>query len=198
MFRSKRSADDFAAEIKAHLELEADQLRDEGLNTEAARRQAYRAFGSVRAAQESFYIRGRLVWLDNLFRDLQFAARQIRRSPGFTFTAVLILTLGIAANVIVFGLLQGVVLAPLDVPRPDRVVTFAPQDGAYPIAAFPEVRGDDKPRIGYIFLMAPGLDITKAGPDPIFCKSDHSLSFAHFLLDIVRAAFGNTGTAGLG
>src|SRR6516225_1960909 len=64
----------------------------------------------------------------------------MRRSPGFAMTAVLILALGIAANVIVFGVLQAMILQPLDVPNPDRVMTFAPQVSDYPIFSYPEVR----------------------------------------------------------
>jgi len=75
-----------------------------------------------------------------LLQDVRFALRQMRRSPGFAITAVLILSLGIAANVIVFGVLQAMILQPLDVPNPDRVMTFAPHAGDYPIFAYPEVR----------------------------------------------------------
>jgi len=75
-----------------------------------------------------------------LLQDLRFAVRQMRRSPGFAATAVLILTLGIAANVIVFGVLQAMILQPLDVPNPDRVMTFAPHVADYPIFSYPEVR----------------------------------------------------------
>jgi predicted permease len=75
-----------------------------------------------------------------LLQDLRFAIRQMRRSPGFAITAVLILALGIAANVIVFGVLQALILEPLDVPHPDRVVTFANREQGYPIYSYPEVR----------------------------------------------------------
>ena len=57
MFRRKRSAEDFAEEIKAHLELEADELQREGLSEDEARWKARRKFGNVRAAQERFYMR---------------------------------------------------------------------------------------------------------------------------------------------
>ncbi len=84
MFRRKRSAEDFAEEIKAHLELEADELRREGLSQEEARWKARREFGSVGAAQERFYLKDRWAWLDKLVRDLrygfQFAARRARVS----------------------------------------------------------------------------------------------------------------------
>ena len=78
--------------------------------------------------------------MSTLLQDLRLALRQMRRSPGFAITAVLILALGIAANVIVFGVLQGMILRPLDVPNPDRVMTFAPHVADYPIFAYPEVR----------------------------------------------------------
>ncbi len=78
--------------------------------------------------------------MTTLLQDLRLALRQMRRSPGFTMTAVLVLALGIAANVIVFGVLQAMILKPLDVPDPDRVMTFAPHVADYPIFAYPEVR----------------------------------------------------------
>ena len=78
--------------------------------------------------------------MNTLLQDLRFALRHLRRSPGFAVTAVLILALGIAANVIVFGVLQTMILQPLDAPRADRVVTFANRAGGYPIYSYPEVR----------------------------------------------------------
>ena len=78
--------------------------------------------------------------MNTVLQDLRFALRQVRRSPGFTATAVFILALGIAANVIVFGVLRSVILQPLDIPRPDRVVTFAPRVSGFPNFSYPEVR----------------------------------------------------------
>jgi len=78
--------------------------------------------------------------MTSLLQDLRLALRQMRRSPGFATTAVLILAIGIAANVIVIGILQLMILRPLDVPNPDRVMTFAPHVADYPIFAYPEVR----------------------------------------------------------
>ena len=78
--------------------------------------------------------------MTSLLQDLRLALRQMRRSPGFAVTAILILAIGIAANVIVVGILQLMILRPLDVPNPDRVMTFAPHVADYPIFAYPEVR----------------------------------------------------------
>jgi predicted permease len=78
--------------------------------------------------------------MTTLLQDLRFALRQMWHSPGFAFTAVLTLALGIAANVIVFGVLQAVVLRPIDVPHADRVMTLAHTNQTYPIFSYPEVR----------------------------------------------------------
>jgi predicted permease len=78
--------------------------------------------------------------MKNLLLDLRLAVRQLRRSPGFVFSAVLILALGIAANVIVFGVLQGLILQPLNVPHPERVKQLARTSEAFPMFGFPEVR----------------------------------------------------------
>ena len=78
--------------------------------------------------------------MTSLLQDLRFALRQLRRSPGFALTAVFTLALGIAANVIVFGVLQALVLRPIDVPHPDRVMTLAHRDQPYPFFSYPEVR----------------------------------------------------------
>ena len=122
MFERKRSAEDFAEELQAHIELEAEELRREGLSEEEARRQARRKFGSVRREQERFYMQGRWVWLDKWLRDLKHAFRSLMESPGFTITAVVTLALGMGANTAVFSVMNAVLLRSLPVADADRVV----------------------------------------------------------------------------
>jgi predicted permease len=78
--------------------------------------------------------------MTSLFQDLRLALRQMRRSPGFAMTAIVILAIGIAANVIVIGVLQLMILKPLDIPNSDRVMTFAPHVADYPVFSYPEIR----------------------------------------------------------
>jgi predicted permease len=122
MFERKRSAKDFADEIKAHLEFEADDLQSEGLSDAEARRKARLEFGNVTAAQERFYVKGRWVGLEKVLRDVRFALRSLRQSPGFTATAILTLALGVGANTAVFSVMNAVLLRSLPVSDPDRVV----------------------------------------------------------------------------
>ena len=123
MFKRERSTEDFAEEIKAHLELEADELKCEGLSEDEARRKARLEFGNVRAAQERFYLRNRVAWLDNLVRDMKFAIRQLVRNPGFSFTAILVLALGIGACVAIFGFVDAALLEPLPYVNPDQLMS---------------------------------------------------------------------------
>jgi macrolide transport system ATP-binding/permease protein len=107
----KRKPSDFRAEIEAHLRLEADQLRAEGLNPAEAETAARRAFGNRTRAEEQFYESGRWMFWDQLARDLRFGARVLAKDPRFSTLAVLGLALGIAVSTAVFTLINATLQA---------------------------------------------------------------------------------------
>lgn len=136
--RSQMNAE-MEEELRSHIQHRADDLERSGLpRAEAERRARIEFGGQVRYKEECREAAGGTL-VESLLQDVRFALRQMRRSPGFACTAVLILTLGIAANVIVFGVLQALVLRQLDLPHADRVMTLQPKDGG-PFLSYPEVR----------------------------------------------------------
>jgi predicted permease len=102
----KRKQSDFNAEIEAHIELEAERLREDGLTPEEAREAALRTFGNRTLAEERFYESGRWMFLDNLFRDVRFAARVLMKDARFSVLAILGLALGIGLSTSIFALIN--------------------------------------------------------------------------------------------
>lgn len=126
-FRRKRSSRDFEAEIEAHLQLEADALAEQGLGGEQARSAAHRAFGNTASAQERFWEATHWVGLDAFWRDVRYATRCLRKTPSFTLTAIITLAVAIAANAVVFGALNAVILRPLNVPQAQTLYALQPR-----------------------------------------------------------------------
>ena len=116
MFRRRQRTDtDFSEELRAHLELEADRLREQGFSDEDARAIAHRNLGNIMNIEERFYEAGRRMWLDHVWQDLRYASRQLRGNKAFTLVCVLTLALGIGANTAVFTLVHAVMLKSLPV-----------------------------------------------------------------------------------
>ena len=121
-----RPDDDLDREIRAHLELDAEERRADGVPPEEADYAARRAFGNVTRVKEASHEQAHLVTLERVVQDVRYACRQIRRAPGFAAAAMLTLGLGIGVNTIVFTLLNSLALRPMPVHDPARLVRIYP------------------------------------------------------------------------
>lgn len=125
MFRRKRTASDFSAEIEAHLQNESERLQELGLGEEEARDAARQAFGNLMRAEERFYESGRWLWWDHFWQDLRFGLRMLVRNPGFAAVAVLTLALGVAINATMFSMVSAFLLRRPPVREPNRILVVS-------------------------------------------------------------------------
>jgi macrolide transport system ATP-binding/permease protein len=122
VFPNKRRERELGDEIEAHLQMHiADNLRA-GMTPERARRDALLKLGGIESTKQIYCERSTIPFLENLLRDVRFAVRQLRKSPGFTSTAVLMLALGICASVSIFAFVDAAPIKPLPYKNPARLV----------------------------------------------------------------------------
>jgi len=121
-WQNKKRDADLERELRSDLELEEEEQREGGVAEVEARYAALRAFGNPTLIREQTLAVWSLNWLESPARDLRFSLRTLCRTPGFSIIAILVMALGIGANVALFTVVRGVLLKPLPFDDPDHLV----------------------------------------------------------------------------
>src|SRR5579872_3399974 len=120
-FGFRRRNRELQEEIDAHLQMAIADRVERGEAEEAARQAAAREFGNILLVQDVTRQMWGGGWFEQLDRDLRYALRQLRKSPGFTITATAMLAVAICANSTVFSWIDGTMLRPIPESEERRV-----------------------------------------------------------------------------
>jgi len=121
LFHREQVADDVDQELRAHIQLRADDLERSGMDRAEAERQAHIEFGGQQRFKEECHEALGGNFLETVINDLRYAVRVLRKSPGFTFAGVFTLALAIGANAVVFSVMNAFLLHPFNLPHSDRL-----------------------------------------------------------------------------
>ena len=133
--RRTQFEDSMTEEVRFHLEQYAADLRRAGVPEQEALRQARVAFGSLDVVMDDCRQARGLRLVDDLRRELAYAARVLRKTPGITITALATLALCLGANLTIFAAVQSILLRPLPFPTSDRLMLVF---NTYPKAGVPD------------------------------------------------------------
>lgn len=175
VFRPNRLATDLDDELAFHVAERIDELVASGMSPGEARAEALRRFGNYPLQRERARDMDVAGWLDSVFADFRYAARQLRLGPGFACVAVLSLALGIGANAAIFQLINVLRLRSLPVERPAELVSvdtdpefyrvgwISGRHTAFTYAQLTELRREGRAFSGLLAFGTARFNLTRSG-----------------------------------
>src|SRR5580692_9617645 len=131
LLRRDSAEKELGSELRFHIERQVEENIAAGMTAQEARRAAVREFGGVEQVKEDCRDTRRANYVENLIKDTRYGFRMLRKSPSFTFFAVAVLALGIAANSAIFSIADNVLVRPLPYRDSDRLVMVWEDASAY-------------------------------------------------------------------
>jgi predicted permease len=122
LFHKRRQDADLEEELASHLEMLAEQNVERGMTPKEARRVARVELGGAEQIKEAVRDQRGVPLLESLWQDIRFGRRMLRKNRGFTATAILTLAIGIGANTAIFSMVNWLILRPLPIYQPNKVV----------------------------------------------------------------------------
>jgi predicted permease len=171
-FRHAPEDADMEEELRLHLEMAAENLQRRGLPRAQALREARLQAGGIAQAMEQRRDQRGLPWLEDLFQDVRFGARTMRRNPMFTVVALVTVALAIGANTAIFSLVDPLLFRDLPVRDPGSLVQFTWQEPGDPplnnssLADYERYR-DRNTVFSDMFGVAPLATEPRPGEDPM-------------------------------
>jgi predicted permease len=161
LFQRARWNTEMEDELRSHIQHRADDLERSGLARAEAERRARIEFGGYERYRQESYEAGGNHFFERLLQDVRFGLRVLAKSPGFTVVAVLTLALAIGANAVVFSMLNGLVLRPLNVPHAKSLAMI--EQRGVPMQSYPDYLDLRERNRSFVDLIA--YQITRAGLD---------------------------------
>src|SRR5947209_1285124 len=130
LFQKRKLDTEMDQEMRSHIEMQTQENLDAGMNPEEARYAALRQFGWVESIKETCRDRRGMSWIEHAIQDLRYGLRMMRKNPGSTVIAVLLLALGIGGNTAVFSVVDKAILNPIPGKAADQLVALQEVEAA--------------------------------------------------------------------